>query len=248
MRKICIALSKGGVAKSSTAVSISHGLALLGKKVLLVDTDDQGQDAFLLGVKPKYGLADVINENVNVEQALFEAREGLWILSGGKALSGVKRAIGRKDFGSEQTLSEALSCIEGKFDFVIIDTSPTWDTLTINALFFCSEVLTPVSLEVLTLNSLVEFSDRLKSVQKFNKNLQHTYLLPTFWDRRVKKSTEILDQLKKYYSEQICEPVKYSVRISEAAGFGKTIYEYAPSSSGAKDYQRTVERILNYAR
>lgn len=248
MRKICIALSKGGVAKSSTAVSVSHGIALSGKKVLLIDTDDQGQDAFLLGVKPEYGLAEVLNEQVSVSQALFQAREGLWILSGGKALSGVKRAIGRKDFSSEQTLSESLSSIEGEFDFVIVDTSPSWDTLTINALFYCSEVLTPVSLEVLTLNSLVEFSERLKSVQRFNKNLQHVYLLPTFWDRRVKKSSEILDQLKKYYAEQICEPVKYSVRISEAAGFGKTIYEYAPASSGAKDYQKTVERILNYGR
>jgi chromosome partitioning protein len=248
MRKICIALSKGGVAKSSTAVSVSHGIALSGKKVLLVDTDDQGQDAFLLGVKPKYGLAAVLNEQVSVNQAVFQAREGLWILSGGKALSGVKRAIGRKDFGSEQTLSEALSSIEGEFDFVIVDTSPSWDTLTINALFYCLEVLTPVSLEVLTLNSLVEFSERLKSVQKFNKSLQHTYLLPTFWDRRVKKSSEILSQLRKYYSEQICDPVKYSVRISEAAGFGKTIYEYAPFSSGAKDYQKTVERILSYGR
>jgi len=248
MRKICIALSKGGVAKSSTAISVSHGIALSGKKVLLIDTDDQGQDAFLLGVKPKYGLADVLNEQVRVEQALFQAREGLWILSGGRGLSGVKRAIGRKDFSSEQTLSEFLCPIEGKFDFVIVDTSPSWDTLTINALFYCLEVLTPVSLEVLTLNSLVEFAERLKSVQKFNKKLHHTYLLPTFWDRRVKKSSEILEQLKKYYPEQICEPIKYSVRISEAAGFGKTIYEYASSSSGVKDYQKTVERILNYAR
>lgn len=246
MRKICIALSKGGVAKSSTAVSLSHGIALSGKKVLLIDTDDQGQDAFLLGVKPKCGLAEVLNKQASAEQALFQAREGLWILSGGIGLSGVKRTIGRKDFSSEQTLSKSLCSIEGNFDFVIVDTSPSWDTLTINALFYCLEVLTPVSLEVLTLNSLIEFTERLKGVQRFNKKLQYSYLLPTFWDRRVKKSSEILGLLKRYYSQQICEPIKYSVRISEAAGFGKTIYEYAPSSAGAKDYQRTVERILSY--
>lgn len=64
MRKICIALSKGGVGKSSTAVSVSHGLPLAGKKVLLVDTDEQGQDAFLLGVKPEHGLANVLNDEV----------------------------------------------------------------------------------------------------------------------------------------------------------------------------------------
>ena|SRR3990167_4795308 len=247
MRKICVSLSKGGVGKSSTCVSIAHGLALAGKKVLLVDTDDQGQDSFLLGVTPKYSLAHVLNEDVTAEEALHLARENLWILSGGKALSGIKRAIGRKDFGAEQTLSQALLPLEGKFDFVIVDTSPSWDTLTINALFYCTEVLTPVSLEILTLNSLVEFAERLKSVQNFNPKLQYKYLLPTFWDRRVKKSSEILAQLKKYYPDLLCEPVKYSVRLSESAGFGKTIYEYAPKSSGAIDYENTVQRILCHA-
>jgi chromosome partitioning protein len=247
MRKICISLSKGGVGKSSTSVSLAHGLSLAGKKVLLVDTDDQGQDSFLLGVNPEYSLADVLNEDVSVQKALYKARENLWILSGGKALSGIKRTIGRKDFGAEQTLSMALSPLEGQFDFVIVDTAPSWDTLTINALFYCEEVLTPVSLEVLTLNSLVEFSERLKSVQAFNKKLSYKYLLPTFWDRRVKKSSEILEQLKKYYPLLLCDPVKYSVRISESAGFGKTIYEYAPNSSGAQDYEKTVQRILSYA-
>jgi len=246
MRKICVALSKGGVAKSSTSVCIAHGLALTGKRVLLVDTDDQGQDAFLLGVKPPKGLADVLNEDVKPEDAIFQARDNLWMLSGGTALSGVKRSIGRKDFGAEQTLASTLAKIEGEFDFVIVDTSPSWDTLTINSLFYCTEVLTPVSLEVLTLNSLVEFSQRLKSVKAFNKNLEHKYLVPTFWDRRVKKSSEILEQLKKYYHLQLCDPIKYCVRISESAGFGKTIYEYAPSCSGAKDYQKTVQRILGH--
>jgi chromosome partitioning protein len=243
-RKICVALSKGGVAKSSSACAIAHGLSLVGKKVLLVDTDDQGQDAFLLGINPSHGLADVIGEGMQIQNALCQARDNLWLLSGGKALAGVKRAIGRKDFGAEKTLAEALNPLSDNFDFVIVDTSPSWDTLTINSLFYCTEVLTPVSLEILTLNSLIEFADRLKSVQVYNKNLQHRYLVPTFWDRRVKKSSEILDQLKEHYPMQLCDPIRYCVRISESAGFGKTIYEYAPTSSGAKDYQKIVQRIL----
>ncbi len=247
MRKLCVGLSKGGVGKSSTCVSLAHGLAMAGKKVLLVDTDDQGQDSFLLGVKPTYGLADVLGEEIKAQDALHQARDNLWILSGGTALSGIKRAIGRKDFGAELTLSQALVPLEKAFDFVIVDTSPGWDALTINALFYCTEVLTPVSLEILTLNSLVEFSARLKNVQNYNKNLHYKYLLPTFWDRRVKKSSEILEQLRTYYPEIVCDPVKYSVRLSESAGFGKTIYEYAPSSTGAQDYEKTVQRILAHA-
>ena len=77
MRKICISLSKGGVGKSSTAVSIAHGLALAGKKVLLIDTDDQGQDSFLLDVSPKHGLADVLNEEIGAEKSMFKARDNL---------------------------------------------------------------------------------------------------------------------------------------------------------------------------
>jgi chromosome partitioning protein len=247
MRKICVGLSKGGVGKSSTCVSLAHGLALAGKKVLLVDTDDQGQDSFLLGVSPEHTLADVLNDDIKADKAIFQARENLWLLSGGKALSGIKRSIGRKDFGAEMTLSQALAPLEGMFDFVIVDTAPSWDTLTINALFYCTEVLTPVSLEILTLNSLAEFTERLKSVQNFNKKLEYKYLVPTFLDRRVKKSAEILDQLRKYYPDLLCDPIKYSVRMSESAGFGKTIYEYAPKSSGAKDYETIVERILAHA-
>jgi chromosome partitioning protein len=244
MRRIAISLSKGGVAKSTSSVSIAHGLSLKGMKVLLVDTDDQGQDAFLLGSTPKYGLADVITNGISLDKAMHEARKNLWVLAGGKSLSGVKREIGRKEFGAEQTLAESLASIQGKFDFVIIDTSPSWDTLTINALFYATEVITPVSLEILTLNSLIEFSNSLIAVQKFNKKLSHRYILPTFLDGRVKKSKEILKQLEKHYPEKVCEPIKYSVRISESAGFGQTIYEYAPSSSGVKDYEKLVQRIL----
>jgi ATPases involved in chromosome partitioning len=114
---------------------------MAGKKTLLIDSDDQGQDSYLLGVKPEFGLAEVLNEEIRPMDAVCEARPNLFILAGGKALSGVKRSIGRKDFGAERTLSDALSSIEGLFDFVLIDTAPSWDSLTINALFYCTEVL-----------------------------------------------------------------------------------------------------------
>lgn len=244
MRKIAVSLSKGGVGKSSSSVTLAHGLALQGKKILLIDTDDQGQCSLLLGVKPEKGLAEVLNEEISAKDAIFEARPNLWILAGGKSLSGCKRSIGRKDFGAEQTLSDALKPLEGQFDFVIIDTSPSWDTLTINALFYAQEVLTPVNMESLTLASLAEFVKSLEAVKRFNSKLSHKYILPTFHDKRVKKSFEIMDQLNKHFPNNILDPVSYSARISESAGFGQTIFEYAPKTQGAKDYQKAIKRIM----
>lgn len=245
MRRIAVSLSKGGVAKSTTAVSLAHGISLRGKKVLLIDTDDQGQDSFFLGVKPEYGLHDVIVNNTEIKQAMHQCRDNLWLLSGGKSLSAVKREIGRKEFGGEQTLSDALIPIEGKFDYVIIDTSPSWDTLTINSLFYATEVLSPVSMEIVTMNRLIEFSNSLKTVQKYNTNLKLRYILPTFLDGRVKKSKEILSQIEKYYLDKICDPIKYNVRISECPGYGQTIFEFAPDCSGAKDYEKLVKKVMS---
>jgi chromosome partitioning protein len=244
MRKICISLSKGGVAKSTSSVSIAHGLAIAGKKTLVIDTDDQGQDAFLLGVQPKSGLSDVLEERIPPLDACCEARENLFILAGGKELSGLKRSISRQDFSAESTLSNTLLSIGNFFDFVLVDTSPAWDPLTINALFYCSEVISPVSLEILSLNSLAEFEKRLESVRRFTL-INRFHIMPTFSDGRVKKSKEILKLLEKHYPTILYPSIRYCSRISEASGFGKTIFEYAPKSSGAIDYQRIVDILIN---
>ncbi len=173
MRKIAISLSKGGVGKTTTAVNLADGLARTGFDVLLVDTDTQGQVSYMLGLNPEAGLAEVIGEEIAPEEALVKARERLWILAGGKSLAGIKRIISRKDFGGEQTLTEALNPLSGKFDYVIVDTSPGWDSLTINVLFYVKEVLSPVSLEVLTLKGFLEFSKSLTAIEKYNSEFGH---------------------------------------------------------------------------
>ena len=248
MRKIAVALSKGGVGKTTTAVNLAAGLARAGQRVLLVDVDAQGQVARSLGVQPPSGLAELVTDERAPEQSVIEARDGLWLLAGGKALAGVERMIVRKDFGGERTLAEALSPLDEGYDYIILDTSPGWDTLTVNALFYANEVLAPVSLEVMTLQGLQDFAQSLKSVQRYHEGLRFRYILPTFMDRRVKKSEEILSQLRAYFPEQLCEPIRYNVRLSEAPGYGQTIFEYAPRSAGAVDYQQLTARIIQDGR
>jgi chromosome partitioning protein len=244
MRKIAIALSKGGVGKTTTAINLAAGVARAGGRVLLVDMDTQGQVAKALGLRPAMGVAEMVMEDRPADQVLVQAREGVWLLAGGRSLAGLKRVIARKDFGGEQTLAEALLPLEGRFDLVLVDTAPAWDTLTVNSLFYVDEVLIPVSLEVMALQGLIEFVRALNPILKYHAGLALRYIVPTFMDRRVKKSEEILGQLQSHYAGLVCEPIRYNVRLSEAPGYGQTIFEYSPSSAGAQDYQRLTERIL----
>ena len=248
MRKIAVSLSKGGVGKTTTAVNLSAGLARAGYKVLLVDTDTQGQTSRALGIKSQAGLAELILGEVKPEEAIVEARERLYLLAGGRSLAGIKRAIDRKDFGGEKTLSEGLDPIDDQYDFIILDTSPGWDSLTVNVLFYTDEILAPVSMEILTLTGLLDFQQSIEAIQKYREGLKIRYILPTFFDKRVKKSEEILQQLQAFYTDKLCDPIRYSVRLSEAPGFGQNIYEYAPASAGAQDYQSLVERITKDGR
>jgi chromosome partitioning protein len=111
-----------------------------------------------------------------------------------------------------------------------------------------NEVLAPVSLEALTLDSLIEFQKSLIAVQGHHPNLQLKYVVPTFLDGRVKKSAEILLLLEKHFAALLCPSVRYSVRISEAPAYGQTIFEYAPSSTGAADYTALTEAVMRNGR
>ncbi|MBW1775274.1 MAG: ParA family protein [Deltaproteobacteria bacterium] len=241
MRKIAVSLTKGGVGKTTTAVNLAAGLAMGESRVLLIDTDTQGQASYMLGLRPKASLADLMTGEAKPEEAIVEARKGLWLLAGGAGLAGVKRQISHVSKGVH-TLAKVLAPIEGMYDYVILDTSPGWDLMTINVLFYVTEILAPVSLEVLTIKGLVDFDKRLAVIRRY-RAISIEYILPTFLDGRVRKSGEILGQLQAHYGEKICPPIRYNVRLSEAAGYGQTIYEYAPQSPGAEDYKTLTGRI-----
>jgi len=242
-RRIGVSLSKGGVGKTTTSVNLAAGLALAGKRVLLVDTDTQGQSSFMLGVKPKGGLTELVTGELPPEEAIIQARKNLWILAGGKSLAGLKRLIDRKDYGGELTIAEALTPLEKDYDYVVVDTSPGWDPLTVNVLFYVNELMTPVSLEVMSIQGFGEFLKSIASIQKFRKEVQLQYILPTFRDMRIKRGTEFLEEIEKIYGDKVCAPIRYNVRLSEAPAYGQTIFEFAPGSNGAQDYRDLVRKV-----
>lgn len=245
MRKIAVSLSKGGTGKTTTAINLAHGLALAGERVLLVDCDTQGQASFFLGLQADRGLSDILSGEVSAQEVILQARERLWLLAGGRGLAGAAMQIAKRQLGIEKALSEALAPVKKSFDFIILDTAPGWDILSVNILFYAEEILSPVSLEVAAIQSLGEFMERVKDIQTYNERLRLRYILPTFMDRRVRQAGELLAQLEEHFKEQLCLPVRYNVRLSEATGHGQSIFEYAPRSAGAEDYRKLIERIVN---
>lgn len=250
MRKIAVAMAKGGVGKTTTAVNLAHGLAKLGRKVLIVDCDTQGQTAKFLGVTPRYGLYEFVTgqdekgKNVFKKDALYPTRNNLWLLAGGIKLVELKNWLGEQDRGLRQTvLAKTLIPKDGTLDYLIFDGAPGWDVLSVNILMAVNEVLCPVALQGPSLEGLKTFFGYLMSAQRLNTNLQLQYILPTMFDQRTKHSFEILRQLTRLFRKQICDPIHYNVRLSEAPTRGKTIFEYRSSAISAVDYIKLVRRV-----
>lgn len=253
MRKIAVAMAKGGVGKTTTAVNLAHGLACMGKRVLLVDCDTQGQVAKFLGEKPPFGLYEFVTERredglyIAKNNTIHPSRNNLWILDGGIRLVELKNWLGEQPREIRQTvLAQKLMPKEGTLDFLIFDCAPGWDVLSVNILMAANEVLCPVALQGPSLQGLKTFFRYLQSVQKLNLELRLKFILPTMFDRRTRHSHEIIEQLKKYFTRQVCDPIHHNVRLSEAPACGQTIFEYSASAQGAHDYQNLIERILNH--
>ena len=251
MRKIAVAMAKGGVGKTTTAVNLSYQLAQCGNRVLLIDCDTQDQAASFLDVTPQYGLyefvtgEDIHGEKVSKNEAIFPARKNLWLLAGGMSLTNLKNWIYESPADERPSLlSKKLNPKEGTLDFIIYDCAPGWDILSVNILAAAEQILCPVTLEGAAMQGLKDYIKYIASAQKINADLELSYILPTMFDRRTRQAIDILNQLKKVFGEKVCDPININVRVSEAASHGQTIFEYSKTAVGASDYAKLTERIL----
>jgi len=252
MRKIAVAMAKGGVGKTTTAVNLAHVLALQGNRVLLVDCDTQAQVSKFLGVQPTYGMYEFVtgkdrdDNPVAKKDAVFAARENLWILDGGIRLVELKNWLGEQPSGHRhEYLRRTLVPKGDSLDYIIFDCAPGWDVLSVNVLMAAEEVLCPVALQGPALEGLKTFFSYLISTQKQNEKLTLKYVLPTLFDRRTRQSFDIHRKLKRLFAKQICAPIRYNVRLSEAATAGKSIFEFSRSAKGAEDYRKLSGRVID---
>jgi chromosome partitioning protein len=244
MRKISIINYKGGTGKTTTVVNIAHGLALKGKKVIIIDTDPQGCISHYLGINPDYSLYDLLLGRVTYKKCIVEARENLDVICANGRLFPAEIAMARyKD--RETLLMRKLKDLKG-YDYVFVDCAPSMNLLNQNALMYTQELFVPVSMEYLSLVGVKQLLNNVKILNKiFKKNIVISRIVPTFYDKRNKKSTVVLESLKRVFNNSLTTPIRSSVSLSEAPGFKKTIFEYNPKSSGAEDYKKLINEVHN---
>lgn len=243
MKRYAIMTLKGGTGKTTTAVSLGHGLSLAGKKVLIIDCDPQRNVAVTFGVEAKSGLADLLTTG---DVDILEVRDNLFIIdSGGRKLAEVELILGRKS-NRENRLNESLKYLKG-CDFVICDCPPSINMININALAYCDEVIIPIAMDYLSQIGADQTLDVITEIQRLLNNYNARFrILPTFFDARTRISQKVLDGLKGRFDNQVLDTViRVNTAIKEAPWQNKTIFEHAPLSRGAFDYYRLTEEILS---
>lgn len=243
MRKIAIVGFKGGIGKTTTCVSLGAGLALKGRRVLLVDTDTQSNVSLSLGIDGyTRSLADVLMRRANARQCVLPARENLDLLPGSMGLFKAQQRL-VLEVAREELFGELLGDLQG-YDYQLFDCAPSLSLLTVNAVAYVDEVFVPVSMEILALAGMRQFMAYLREITRvLGRGAVVRLIVPTFYDPRRRMSDHVLQTLRDEFPDRVARPIRTDTRLSEAPGSGQTIFEYAHLSRGAQDYARLVERV-----
>ncbi len=239
---ISICNQKGGVGKTSTAVSLSSCLALEGKKCLLIDLDPQGNATSGVGIDKNTvdkSIYHALLEDAKLEEIILPCCvENLFLVPSNANLSGAEVEL-VSEMGREQRLKKILSGLDASFDFVFIDCPPSFGLLTINALTASQSVIIPIQCEYYALEGVGQLVKTVNLIKdNLNENLQIEGILMTMADFRTKLTQEVINEVKKHFGDKVYNTViPRNIRLSEAPGFGKPIFLYDKESEGAKKYK-----------
>ncbi|MGR5920585.1 sporulation initiation inhibitor protein Soj [Bacillus paranthracis] len=245
---IAIANQKGGVGKTTTSVNLGAGLAQVGKKVLLVDIDAQGNATTGVGIEKSeldQCIYNVLVEDADVQGVIQKtATENLDVLPATIQLAGAE--IELVPIFPEVRLQRALQPVRDEYDYIIIDCPPSLGLLTINALTAADSVIIPVQCEYYALEGLSQLLNTVRLVQKhLNKNLAIQGVLLTMLDARTNLGIQVIDEVKKYFRDKVYRSIiPRNVRLSEAPSHGKPIMQYDAKSRGAEVYIDLAEEVI----
>ena len=250
-RIIAIANQKGGVGKTTTSVNLSACLAYLGKKVLLIDIDPQGNASSGVGVNKgevNQCIYDVLIDDVSIKDTILETKvENLHIVPATISLAGAEIEL-VSTISREVRLKKAIQEVEKLYDYVIIDCPPSLGLLTINSLTAADSIIIPVQCEFYALEGLSQLLSTIRLVQKhLNKNLQIDGVLLTMFDARTNLGIQVIEEVKKYFQDEVYKTIiPRNVRLSEAPSHGEPIIIYDPKSRGAEVYLELAKEVIRH--
>lgn len=248
-RVISVANQKGGVGKTTSTVSLAAALAVHGKKVLIIDSDPQGNATSGLGVQKgelEQDVYDVLVNQVPMADVIVPTtRENLMIAPSTIQLAGAEIELTSQP-RREQRLKEAVTKIKDDYDYIFIDCPPSLGHLTMNAFTASDTVLIPVQCEYYALEGLSQLMNTITMVRKhFNPQLKIEGVLLTMYDARTNLGNEVKDDVIKYFREKVYKTIiPRNVRLSEAPSYGQAIVDYDPRSRGAEVYMELAKEVL----
>ena len=250
MRSIALLNQKGGVGKTTTTANLGACLAMLRKKVLVIDMDPQANLSVHLGVdihSLKYSVYNIITGDCKPDEVILNTKiKGLDIIPANIDLSGAEiELVGV--VGRETVLKEYLGNILGRYDYVLIDCPPSLGLLTLNVLTLVHEIFIPLQTEFFALQGVSKLLDTHEVVRKrLNKNLEITGIIFCMYTSRTRLCREVIEKVREHFAkDQVFDTViRKNVKLSESPSHGKPIVSYAPSSHGSEDYMSLAKEVV----
>ena len=251
-RLITIANQKGGVGKTTSAVNLAAGLANMGKKVLLIDLDPQGNASTAVGAEHSSGTVssyEVLLGDRTAEEAMQDSSEleNLYCIPATIDLAGSEIemvSLVRREFRLYDALFNGFLEEQG-FDYVFIDCPPSLGLLTINAMACAEEVIIPIQCEYYALEGVGQLLGNISMIREhLNEDLHISAVLLTMYDARTRLAEDVADNVREQFGAVVlANVIPRSVRVSEAPGYGTTVIDYAPSSTGARAYLAAAREL-----
>lgn len=247
---ISIVNQKGGVGKTTTAVNLTAALGFLGQRVLLVDSDPQGNSTSGYGInkrKTEITTYEVLTGEATAAEAIIHtAFRNVDVLPANMNLAGAE--IEMIDTANrERILKNALLPVRGNYDYIFLDCPPSLGLITLNALTASDTFLVPIQCEYYALEGLSQLMSTVRQIKrKFNPLLELESVLLTMYDGRLNLTQQVVEEVKKFFPGKVyASVIPRNVRLSEAPGFGQPVLYYDSRSNGALSYQRLAEEFLN---
>lgn len=248
-KMIAIGNQKGGVGKTTTTVNLGAALATLGKTVLIIDSDSQGNATSGLGVERgevSQSLYEVLVDQVPIEEVIKPTSiENLEVVPSTIQLAAAELELVNVE-NRESRLKEAVAPLRNNYDYILVDCPPSLGQLSINAFTASDTILIPVQAEYYALEGLTQLLNTIRLVQKtYNRNFRIEGVLITMLDARTNLGFEVMEEVRKYFHEKVYNTViPRNIRLSEAPSYGQSVIEYDPKSRGAESYIELAKEVI----